>query len=397
MQIRAQLLATRNTRRRRRLGRGAVLALLLAALALPGLTGCQNSGRGGSNTSLRDLDQPVPLPGLDDGPTQPADQQRVPMFVVQRMDVPLDMPLDAAWTHIDEQAFPAITRGAWHANGLRIGVLHEEQVAGFAEQVPQVVNFFEKTVITRSHPVSIMQAAPLRPDTRFAVDLTLPPQTAHEMVIDGQQGGQLQLLARLEIEGERTFVIITPHLYRPKPNDFSSRTLLERDLDGQVFHELSVRVELQPDRLVAIGLYWPWSDEQPQDQLEDPPTNETREEDDEPGPTDEQPGEVVVDTQVRDELSDLDSVLTRNDIALDDDPAAPPQRVRTSPPTPAPQPQRQAEEDDEPAQAMPALPMHFGRVLFTGTRARKPVQTMLLISIPPAAPSESPAPAEAEE
>jgi len=374
-----------------------MLALLIAALTLPVLTGCQNGGRGGSNPSLRDLDQPVPLPGLEDGPTQPADQQRVPMFVVQRMDLPLDMPLDSAWSQIDEQAFPAITRGAWHANGLRIGVLHEAQVAGFAEQVPQVVNFFEKTVITRSHPVSIMQAAPLRPDTRFAMDLTLPPQPAHEMVIDGRQGGQLQLLARLEIEGERTYVVITPHLYRPKPNDFSSRPLLERDLDGQVFHELSIRVELQPDRLVAIGLYWPWSDEAVQDQLDNPPTDETRDQDDATGPTDAQPGEVVVDTQVRDELSDLDSVLTRNDVALDDDPAAPPQRVRTSSPTPAPQPQRQAEEEDEPAQAMPALPMHFGRVLLTGTRARKPVQTMLLISIPAAATGEAPAPSESNQ
>ena len=378
----------------KRPGPRAGLARLLSVLALCGLTACQGSGTGGTDTTLRDLDQPIPLPGLSE-PEQAVEPQQVPRMIVQRMDLPLDQPLDAAWTHIDEEAFPAITRGCWHANGLRIGVLHEQQVAVFAEQVPTVVNFFEKTVITRSHPVAIMQAAPLRPDTRIAVDLTLPPQTPHEVVIDGQQGGQLQLLARLEIEGDRTFAVITPHLYRPRPNDFTNRPLLERDLDGQVFNELSIRVELLPDRLIAIGLYWPWTDEPPAAPAEDAdqPANPDQADDAREPETDAPGGEVVVDTRAREEITALDSVLTTHDAAPSDDPAAPPQRVRPSPQTPIPVPRPGPEQDAEqaPERAMPPLPMHFGRVLMTGTRARKPVQTMLLISIPPPVAPQAPA------
>lgn len=402
MQTRQHRPTPRPTSTSPRRSAAAVLALLLSLLMLLVMVGCKNGGAGGPGASLDDLDEAITLPGLG-GDEAPVERGRVPRIIVQRMDVPLNQPLDTAWTHIDEQAFPAITRGAWHANGLRIGLLHEPQVADFAKQVPQIVNFFEKNVITRNHPVAIMQAAPLRPDTQFAIDLTLPPSPPSEMVVSGRQGGQLQLLARLELDGDRTFVILTPHLYRPKPNDFSNRPLLERDLDGQVFHELAIRVELKPDRLIAIGLYWPWPGElpggpgEPRDsgvESDEPGDDEEPGEDtDAPESTQPPRGEVVVDNRGREELSALDSVLTTNDGALDDDPAAPPQRVRTTPPSPTP-PQPNPDAQPDPEQAMPPLPMHFGRVLLTGTRARRPVQTMLLISIPPAAPAEGEVPAD---
>ncbi|MEM9019853.1 MAG: hypothetical protein AAGC44_04755 [Planctomycetota bacterium] len=361
----------------------ACTAVLIVLVALHGLSGCASDGANGEDTTLRDLEEPVPLPGMEDQRTVPADAQLVPRIIVQRLDVPLDQPLAAAWTHIDEKAFPAITRGAWHANGLRVGMLYEDQVADFADQVPQVVSFFEKTVVTRSHPVAIMQAAPLSPDTRFTVDLTLPPEPPSETAITGRRGGQLQLLVQMQSEGDRRFVVLTPHLYRPQPNDFTSRPLLERDLDGILFHELAVRVELMPDRLVAVGLYWPWPESDP---IPQPQASDDNEEN--PDPATDAPGRGENGAVVG-----FDSVLTSLDRPLEDDPAAPPQRIRNGPgpaATPAPsEPEGQAQ--DQPAQAMPALPMHFGRVLLTGTRARRPVQTMLLISIPPLAEQETPA------
>lgn len=351
----------------------------LLALLLIAPLGCRKAGPIGPDATLRDLEQPIELPDLG-GPAPAPVTSRTPHLIVQRLDLPLDQPLDDAWDHIDEQAFPAITRGALHSNGLRIGVLQEDEVAGFAEQMPQVVNLFENQVLTRSHPVAVMQSAPLRAETRFAVDLTLPPRPASEHIVDGREGGQMQLLARLEQEGDRHFVVLTPHLYRPRANDFSPRTLLERELDGRVYNELSVRVELKPDRLIAVGLYWPWP-------LVQPVPDKAPEGEDADEPT----TEIVSDTRARDELLDLDAALTSNDESWDDDPAAPPARVRTpgtaipilGPSDDAPEP------ETRPKRLAPELPMHFGRVLLTGTRARKPVQTMLLISIPTPPPAET--------
>jgi hypothetical protein len=230
-----------------------------------------------------------------------------------------------------------------------------------------------------------MQSAPLRADARLFVDLTLPPRPPAEHIVLGREGGQFQLLAKMEREGDRHFVVLTPHLYRPRINDFSQRTLLERELDGRVYSELSVRIELKPDRLIAVGLYWPWPEQEPMVPLEQDPSDATE-------PT----TEAVSDTRNDEEIVDLDAVLTSSEVPLDDDPAAPPSRIR-NPGAAEPAPIPRGTEPDvaiNPDIVAPELPMHLGRVLLTGTRARKPVQTMLLISIPAPAEATDEAPAD---
>jgi hypothetical protein len=342
-----------------------VAAVFVGALVV--VVGCASDpANSRPGVTLGELDPAVPpLPQLGPDPEEPV-RPAVIHAIVQRIDIPLDEPTDDAWALINEQAFPAITRGMWQSNGLRLGLLEEDDVEPFATAMPQVLELFETQVYTSDHPVPIMATPRLRTGSRIPVDLSAPPAPPREDVITGGGDGKLQFLAQLEQTDGKVYLVLTPHHFLPDNNHLIPRDILERELDGRLFHELAVRVELRHDRLLVIGLFWPWPIEE---QLDD-----------------NDPGRVPRPSV------DL-SWIAQTSIALDDDPAAPPSHLRLGVPE-RPEsdevPDEDAAEPDEDsattpvryARVAPPLPVHFGRALLTGTRARQPVQTLLLISIP---------------
>ena len=365
------------------LARLCVVALS-AALSLT-LAGCRDrpAHDAAPDVTLRELEPAIPLPQL--GPDPLADAPSQPLFhaTVQRIDIPLDQSADEAWAVIDEQTFPAMTRGVWHANGLRIGVLDEAGVEAFAAAMPQVLELFQTQVFTSQHPVPVLATPRLHDDLRIPVDLTIPPAPPQQEMIKGGGSGRLQILAQIEQDGGKTFLVLTPHHYLPGNHHLLPRDILERELDGRLYHDLSVRVQLTDDRLLVVGLYWPW-------------------------PLEEQDRGHEAATAHLPEVDITWLAHAKTSANLNDDPAAPPAHLRLGIPErpetdPAPETNdgldTRAQEDATPARytrVAPALPAHFGRTLFTGTRARKPIQSLLLISTsqpPQPAPAQ---PAEAE-
>lgn len=347
------------------------LAVAVIACACLAAVGCKSTTAAGPGVTLRDLEPAIPLPQLGPDPASVGRPQAI-HATVQRIDVPLDQPLDNAWSVVDELAFPAITRGMWHANGLRLGLLSEDAVQPFAADMPEVLELYETQLYTSDHPLAVMHTPRLRGGVRIPMELTTPPNAPRRETIQGGNEGKLQLLAQLEVEGDKTFLILTPHHYQPDHLRLGPRDILERELDGRIYHELAIRIELRHDRLLVVGLYWPWP---LQEQLVDPIANADAR---------QQP------------LPEIDFTwLTQATSNLADDPAAPPAHLRVEP---APRPEIDSPEDQlndegdrdtptEPAtvrrvRVAPPLPVHFGRTLLTGTRARQPVQTLLLISLP---------------
>jgi len=347
------------------------LAVVVVACACVLTVGCKSRTAAGPGVTLRDLEPAIPLPQLGPDPVSHGRPQAI-HATVQRIDVPLDQPLDNAWNVVDELAFPAITRGMWHANGLRLGLLGEDDVQPFAAGMPEVLELYETQLFTSDHPLPVMHTPRLRSGARIPMELTTPPNAPRRETIRGGNEGKLQLLAQLEVEGDKTFLILTPHHYQPDHLRLGPRDILERELDGRLYHELAIRIELRHDRLLVVGLYWPWPFEE---QLVDP----------------------VADANGQAQsLPEIDFTwLTQATSNLADDPAAPPAHLRVDP---APRPEVDAPDDEdinegddntptEPAtirrvRVAPPLPVHFGRSLLTGTRARQPVQTLLLISLP---------------
>ncbi|XAM00363.1 hypothetical protein OT109_03035 [Phycisphaeraceae bacterium D3-23] len=242
-----------------RLGPTARLLAVLLVVLLPALlVACNNTPDPVEpDAGFTDLAPDIPLPDLGPSPNDVERPSRI-HAIVQRIDVPLDQSTDNAWAVTDELAFPAITRSIWHANGLRLGLLGEEDVEAFAQHMPEVLELFETQVYTSSHPVAVMRTPRLRDSVRIPVDLTLPPAPPHNETILGGDDGKLQLLARLEVEYGKTYVVLTPHHAQPNPGRLQPTDLLERELEGRMYDELAIRVELTDDRLLIVGLYWPW-------------------------------------------------------------------------------------------------------------------------------------------
>jgi len=327
--------------------------LVVAALSL---CACAGPGR----------DDDVPLPEIDTG------AQRVPRGVygvIRQADLPLDEPTDDAWAIINEQVVPTMTRGAWRGIGMRLGLLQRDQREAYTEAMPRPVAFSETLINKSPHPTPIIQTPRLRNDLLFEVDLTRPPMPRNVEDVAGGENSTLRLLAHIETEADgRHTMVLTPIHHMPSPNTLIPRDPLEKELDGRVFEELTVRLTLEPDQIAVVGLYWPW----PMQEVLPPTPRGDEGEDDENG----------------------DRPRFRPDA---DDPAAPPSHIGLSVAV-----RDREDAGDEPRgdgvdnadgsaddeaetprfeRVAPPLATNFGSVLFTGTRIRQPVRKVLLITI----------------
>jgi len=340
-------------------GHRLVSALAIAIVAFA-LIGCESTPR---------QQEDIPLPSFgDQGPARPTGVYAV----IRRADVPLDESTDEAWSIINEQVVPPVTRGIWRGNGMRIGRLQRDQLDAYSEAMPQPVACSRSLINRSAHPVSILTSPRLRSDLRFEMDLTRPPRPRTVQMIQGGEGSTLRLLAQIETEDDgRHTLVLTPQHHIPSPLDLIPRSPLEKEMDGRVYDELSLRVTLGEDQIAVVGLHWPW------------PMGEVIEEDDPSGSA--QPDRVSLQTATR--------VGSEQFVADPSDPAAPPLHLREFDQALDADGPREPQEDDpaEPADRRPAKPKYeriapplatsFGSKLLTGVRIREPVRTVLLITI----------------
>lgn len=326
------------------------VAMLLCCMGVALLVGCKSEPK--------KPDGPVVLPGYGNGPNQTG-----VYGIVLRYDIPLNTPTDKAWQIINEQAIPALTRGAWRGNGLRLGILRFDQLKAYDKAMPNPLASGTSKFNQSSHPIPIIQTSRLSSNLRFEVDLTRPPKPLKIERVAGGKGSTLRLLARIETEEDgRHTLVLTPHHHIPSKYNLLPRDALEKELDGRIFKELSVRLTLDNDHVAVVGLYWPWPENE-RSSADTPTIGQ---------PAGDKPGR-----------SGTTVVLPP---ASADDPAAPPPHLATpgsdgktntdkktkpAKTTPPPEDQRLA----------PPLPTSFGSVLLTGTRITKPARSVLLISI----------------
>lgn len=330
---------------------------VLVALFSLTLIGCQ---------SKPTQDDEIPLPGFaDEGPAKPSGVYAV----IRRADVPLNESTDDAWSIINEQLVPPVSRGVWRGNGLRVGLLPRDQLDAYSEVMPQPVGFSRKLINKSAYLTPIIESPKLRSDLRFEVDLTRPPRPRAVEMIQGGKNSTLRLMARIETEadGQHTLVI-TPQHFIPSPLNLIPRDPYEKDLDGRMYEELTLRITPGKNQIIAVGLHWPWPKGEVIDETDD----------DRPSPT------------------PVDQVLLSRSIDLPradpGDPAAPPRHL-----TPLEDQNTGGDANESTgadplvAQTEPAEPRFeriatplattFGSTLLTGTRIRQPIRTVLLITI----------------
>ncbi len=281
---------------------------------------------------------------LDANPTGQADNSQEPSpdtdrptadtpvgVLIHRVDLPLDVSLDAAWLIVDESTVSLRTHGMWQANGLRIGILNAEQAPTFADSLPTILGESRAKLIGSPHPTTVRSTPRLiQPVT---IDLTDPPKSIKVL---HPQGGRLQLLAKItRDQAGQAYLELTPHHYKPKP-DLVPRSPLEKQLDGTVYTPLTARLPLTPNTAAIVGLYRPWP--KPQNTTDTTPDNQNPPPDNVTENTEATP--PVDDTQILQE---------------------------ETPPNDPPQP--------------PTIPNHLGKALMAGKRAGHDTQVLLIISI----------------
>lgn len=314
------------------------------------LTGCQ---------ATTQPEPDIPLPGFaDEGPARPTGVYAV----IRRVDVPLDQSTDEAWSIVNEQVVPPVTRGTWRGNGLRIGLLQRDKLDAYSEVMPQPVAFSRSLINRSDYPVSIIATPKLRSDLRFEMDLTRPPRPRFIEKVNGGDNSTLRLLAQIVTEEDgRHTLVLTPQHHIPSPLDLIPRDPLDKEMDGRVYDELALRVTMRRDQVAVVGLHWPW------------PMGEVIE--------DDEPGDATTPDRV--------SLRTSTDViaANPNDPAAPPPHLRDDAPAEvAPKdgtPDESVEQDPAPRfeRVPPPLATSYGSTLLTGTVIRQPVRTVLLITI----------------
>lgn len=188
-------------------------------------------------------------------------------WISRRLSVGVDRSLSEAWSLSDEAVLPELSRAVWNANGLRVGVLPAVRGRDFVLALGEVTEVRDTQLLSHDYPEPLRRSPPLRAE--FFADLTIPPRP---VTIETLTRGRLRMLmASRALSGGRTRVTLIPqhHLDRATLLPLPPR---ERVLEGRVFDELSVQIDLDPQDVLLLGFYQsPLPSQAPEDTPEDTP------------------------------------------------------------------------------------------------------------------------------
>jgi hypothetical protein len=186
-------------------------------------------------------------------------------WLVRRIAVRQDTPVASAWAIADEDVLPAISRAVWNGNGLRLGRLSAGDADDFGQALGKPVELRDTQLVSFGYLDVLRQSPPLA--ATFAADLTVPPGPVYQETFTG---GRLRLLIKSRPLGNGTArLTLTPQHYRPRVS-LLPRTPVEKILDGRVYDELSVQVDVRTNQALLLGLYRP-ADPEPPTQTPTPP------------------------------------------------------------------------------------------------------------------------------
>jgi hypothetical protein len=267
----------------------------------------------------------------------PLDRHSRPLAIarIERIDLPLDRPLEGIGSSLDTSRLDQAAVQAWHANGLRAGLVDPSLRNKLIEDLGTPLSHQTTQTVLTGRPESLETSGPIR-DPR-SLQLALPDQSPQTLSLTS---GRLQWLLRCvpDSTGAITAIELVPHHFLPKAT-VQPREPWEKALDGRVFEPLALKVKLPLNRVLVVALDWPQAASAPPQEASTP----------------EQPDTAGAGST-------------------------------EATPTTAEPPNNQAspEQTREPAHRqdpLPALPPNLGAGLLTASRFGRPVQAVLLITL----------------
>jgi hypothetical protein len=185
-------------------------------------------------------------------PPEPAGSTPKARIAVQQLSLPIHRPTRGAWQSvIDQSMFPDLTRRAWQANGVRVGMLAAGDRSKLQKALPPILRSRRQTMYASSHPASLLQA----PSQTGTVNIDL------SMFLDGGsqtrsfKEGRMRLLAKVQRNDNGRFVLhLIPQHYKHELS-LKPRDPLDKELDGTVFSQLALRMPVPRNQFLVLGLH----------------------------------------------------------------------------------------------------------------------------------------------
>lgn len=313
------------------------------------LSGCDSAPRAANEYDGTTADEIASNrdPSTLSGPVDPNASAGPRVLVELRVaEFPILADLEPAWAEVNTAAFPGLTHGAWRANGLRLGLLDADRGEVFTDALPAMTRpLSQRSMLLTGSPQPALRSPRL--NAQAVVDLTRPPMQRRVRKVSG---GRLQLLIHTEPSGladaaelePSVALVLSPHHHVPQAT-LLPRGPLEKALDGKVFEDLALRVQVPRNKMLVLALE---ADRQADRWRPTRPIPEASE------PT------------------EMDA----------EDPSVPRESSLDSPePEPATQPSAEnSERDPEP---LVIVPHRMGRWLLAGQVANRPVQRMVFLRV----------------
>ncbi|MEL7087440.1 MAG: hypothetical protein AAGL98_03210, partial [Planctomycetota bacterium] len=190
-------------------------------------------------------------PGPLGGPTAGSASTPVRWFA-RRVVVRLNHPVEELWGLTDETILPEVSRAVWNGNGLRAGLLSAGQADEFSAALGRALEVRDSEIRSFDEPGLLRRSQPLRAE--FFADLTVPPLSVTKEYFTR---GRLQLLMSSRPRGDGSALLtLLPQHHVPRSN-FIARTAAEKILDGRVYDELGVELNVGTNEALLIGFYQP--------------------------------------------------------------------------------------------------------------------------------------------
>ncbi|MEE9403274.1 MAG: hypothetical protein V3V20_00135 [Algisphaera sp.] len=320
------------------------IAATIAALLIT--IGCQTTAPSPVG-KIRTLPHDPTPPQVDSKNNSP---HRAVRCVMRIATLPLNRPLTNAWAHVDQKAVPSLSQSIWNANGLRVGVLNTANAEAFGKAMGPPTHIKDQTLVALNRPSVLLESQTLR--ATFFADLTRPAQAEH---IETFRRGQARLLTTMTPTGPASATIrIIPQHHLPRAT-LLARGPLEKMLDGRIFDELTLPVNIGPGQALVVGYALaPQFDTPPQEDKDD------RKDDPKDDPKNE-------------EENDKEATATAATAAKADE-----GKTASLPDTPLP-------KDDTPPPSLDidldALPLDLGRALMTLGKNPDELQRLFVISV----------------
>lgn len=262
----------------RALARGRVVAVLIAVLLVSG--GCKTTTTTKADDDAPATTQPAagpkrfpsllemrPMPGTAAAEVPPGAPARVVPIFVQRLDLPRADSLDRAWRTVDPGEISDQTLLLWRLNGIRIGTVPIEQYNQFLSTIPRPLRSLNGSLLTGDKMLPLQAWNVRHPEQGVRVARSASPNVQPQVM--DLRGGQYQFLIRVAgLPDGRLRIELIPHLYAAR-STIRVRDPSEVIQDGTVFRELTLQMDLPPDRMLVVA--WdlaPWAAE-PEENLQE--------------------------------------------------------------------------------------------------------------------------------